>query len=93
MPWTKERLEEVARTRLDGAKLVVVANREPFSHVHDGDEIRCIRPASGLATALDPVLQAWENDDAPLAKYEAGTWGPEEADRLIEADGRRWRRP
>jgi glucose-6-phosphate 1-dehydrogenase len=42
---------------------------------------------------VDPLLQAWENDDAPLAKYEAGTWGPEEADRLIEADGRRWRRP
>jgi glucose-6-phosphate 1-dehydrogenase len=42
---------------------------------------------------VDPLLQSWANDDVPLAKYEAGTWGPEEADRLIEADGRRWRRP
>jgi glucose-6-phosphate 1-dehydrogenase len=42
---------------------------------------------------VDPLLQAWENDDVALAKYEAGTWGPDEADRLIEADGRRWRRP
>jgi glucose-6-phosphate 1-dehydrogenase len=42
---------------------------------------------------VDPLLQAWENDEAPLARYESGTWGPEEADRLIEADGRRWRRP
>jgi trehalose 6-phosphate synthase len=58
MPWDKERLMEVARTRLDGAKLVVVANREPFIHVYDGEEIRCIRPASGLATALDPVMRA-----------------------------------
>ena len=58
MAWTRERLEEVARTRLGKAKLVVVANREPFSHVQDGEDIRCIRPASGLATALDPVLQA-----------------------------------
>jgi trehalose 6-phosphate synthase len=58
MPWNRERLEEVARTRLGGAKLVVVANREPFIHVHDGDDIRCTRPASGLTTALDPVLQA-----------------------------------
>jgi trehalose 6-phosphate synthase len=58
MAWTRERLEEVARTRLGGARLVVVANREPFIHVHDGDEIRCTRPASGLTTALDPVLQA-----------------------------------
>src|SRR5437764_3649282 len=58
MAWTRERLEEVARTRLGNARLVVVANREPFSHVQDGEDIRCIRPASGLATALDPVLQA-----------------------------------
>jgi len=42
---------------------------------------------------VDPLLQAWQNDDVPLAKYESGTWGPREADELIEADGRRWRRP
>ncbi|MBV8295739.1 MAG: glucose-6-phosphate dehydrogenase [Acidimicrobiia bacterium] len=42
---------------------------------------------------VDPLLQAWENDDVALAKYEAGTWGPQEADQLMEADGRRWRRP
>ncbi len=58
MAWTRERLQEVARARLGGAKLVVVANREPFIHVHDGEDIRCNRPASGLTTALDPVLQA-----------------------------------
>lgn len=58
MPWTKERLEEVARTRVGDAKLVVVANREPYIHFHDGDEVRFSRPASGMATALDPVMQA-----------------------------------
>jgi trehalose 6-phosphate synthase len=58
MPWTKERLEDVARTRLGGAKLVVVANREPFIHTRDRSGIRCNRPASGLTTALDPVMQA-----------------------------------
>src|SRR5881275_385943 len=42
---------------------------------------------------VDPLLQAWEMDEVPVARYEAGTWGPEEADRLMEADGRRWRRP
>ncbi|MCU1448989.1 MAG: putative glucose-6-phosphate dehydrogenase [Acidimicrobiales bacterium] len=42
---------------------------------------------------VDPLLQAWEMDEVPLARYEAGTWGPDEADRLMEADGRRWRRP
>jgi trehalose 6-phosphate synthase len=58
MPWTRERLEEVARTRLGGAKLIVVANREPFIHVYEGEDIRCMRPASGLTTALDPMLRA-----------------------------------
>jgi len=41
----------------------------------------------------DPVLSAWEEGDAPLARYEAGTWGPAEADRLLEADRRKWRKP
>jgi trehalose 6-phosphate synthase len=58
MGWTKERLEEVARTRLGGAKLIIVANREPYIHRYEGGEIRCMRPASGLTTALDPVMRA-----------------------------------
>lgn len=58
MAWTKERLESVVRERLQGAKVVVVANREPYIHVYDDDTIHCLRPASGLATALDPVMRA-----------------------------------
>ena len=42
---------------------------------------------------VDPLLTAWEGGDAPLAHYAAGTWGPKDADRLIERDGRRWRNP
>ncbi len=42
---------------------------------------------------LKPVMDAWAHEDAEdIAIYEAGTWGPREADRLIEGDGRRWRR-
>jgi glucose-6-phosphate 1-dehydrogenase len=41
---------------------------------------------------VDPILEAWA-DDAPLARYQAGTWGPAEADGLIEVDGRQWRTP
>ncbi|MDQ4069803.1 MAG: glucose-6-phosphate dehydrogenase [Actinomycetota bacterium] len=41
----------------------------------------------------EPVLDAFENGDLPLARYEAGTWGPPEADALLERDGRRWRKP
>lgn len=57
MVWTKERLEEVVRQRLGDLKVVVVANREPYIHAYDGDDVRCIRPASGLTTALDPVMR------------------------------------
>jgi len=57
MAWTKERLQEVVRDRLGGAKLVIVANREPYIHVREGEELRCMIPASGLTTALDPVMR------------------------------------
>ncbi len=42
---------------------------------------------------LDPLLHAWADDTRDPDFYSAGTWGPESADRLIERDGRRWRRP
>src|SRR6478672_1813559 len=58
MPWTKARLEEVAQTRLGGAKLIVVANREPYIHRYHDGEVQWIRPAGGLTAALDPVMQA-----------------------------------
>jgi len=42
---------------------------------------------------VDPVLKAWEAMQAEgLNHYRAGTWGPQEADSLIERDGRAWRR-
>jgi glucose-6-phosphate 1-dehydrogenase len=40
---------------------------------------------------LSPVLDRWATADAKLATYEAGTWGPQEADTLIERAGRHWR--
>ena len=42
---------------------------------------------------VTPIQEAWESGQAPLTRYPAGTWGPRAADRLIEATGRRWRRP
>jgi trehalose 6-phosphate synthase len=58
MAWSKERLEETVGQRLGGAKLIVVANREPYIHSFENGAVRCRRPASGLTTALDPVMQA-----------------------------------
>jgi glucose-6-phosphate 1-dehydrogenase len=42
---------------------------------------------------LDPLLNAWKRDEAPLHFHPAGQWGAAEADELIEKDGRKWRRP
>ena len=39
-----------------------------------------------------PILDRWEHSGArEIPTYKAGTWGPEAADALIEADGRQWR--
>jgi glucose-6-phosphate 1-dehydrogenase len=41
---------------------------------------------------IQPLLDAWgQGNKRWLPEYPAGTWGPVEADRLIENDGRRWR--
>lgn len=42
---------------------------------------------------VQPLLDAWAEDRTPPAGYDAGTWGPPEADRLLEKSGHRWRRP
>ena len=42
---------------------------------------------------VDPILDRWKQDGSKgLAFYEAGSWGPAEADAFIERDGRRWQR-
>jgi glucose-6-phosphate 1-dehydrogenase len=43
---------------------------------------------------VQPMLDGWaERTPSALPQYEAGSWGPEEADQLIAQDGRAWRRP
>jgi glucose-6-phosphate 1-dehydrogenase len=42
---------------------------------------------------VTPILETWADGDPPdFPNYEAGTWGPAEADALLARDGRRWRR-
>jgi trehalose 6-phosphate synthase len=57
-PWTADRLRDHMRAELGGKKLYLVSNREPYMHEKDGRGIRCIVPAGGLVTALDPVMRA-----------------------------------
>ncbi len=40
-----------------------------------------------------PIQRAFVDGEPPLARYRAGSWGPIEADRLIEGGGRQWRNP
>lgn len=41
-------------------------------------------------TFIEKILKGWENSTQPVAQYEKGSWGPKEADDLIEKDGRKW---
>jgi trehalose 6-phosphate synthase len=55
---TREDLVAWARAHLSGRRLVVVSNREPYSHVRDEGGIRWVRNAGGLTVALDAVARA-----------------------------------
>jgi len=74
--WTAERLRVSLRSKLHDKPLFVVANREPYIHMQGAKdkEIETIVPASGVVTAIEPVLIACD-----------GTWiahGSGTADRL-----------
>jgi trehalose 6-phosphate synthase len=73
--WTAERLKEYIRSLLQDRPLFVISNREPYSHVRKGQKVDWLVPASGLVTALEPVLKAC-----------GGTWiahGSGDADREV----------
>ena len=42
---------------------------------------------------VDPIVDGWTRGFAPIARYDAGTWGPTEADLLLARHGRTWRKP
>jgi glucose-6-phosphate 1-dehydrogenase len=43
-------------------------------------------------SVVEPVLDVWRAlPPRAFPNYEAGTWGPKEADELIHKDGRKWR--
>ncbi len=57
--WTAERLRVSLASKLQNKPLFVVSNREPYMHDRKNDgSIQVIVPASGLVTALEPVLLA-----------------------------------
>jgi len=56
--WTEERLKQYVSQLLGDRPLILVSNREPVSHVWQGRRITTQTPASGLVTAMEPVLRA-----------------------------------
>jgi trehalose 6-phosphate synthase len=56
--WTAERLRATLHRYLHGERVIIVANREPYIHQRTPDGIAVLRPASGLVTALEPVMRA-----------------------------------
>ncbi len=83
--WTPVRLKEEVRTLLQERPLFVISNREPYMHEKKGKKIECLVPASGLVTALEPVLKAC-----------GGTWiahGSGDADREVVDDQSKIRVP
>ncbi|HEX6829616.1 MAG TPA: trehalose-6-phosphate synthase [Burkholderiales bacterium] len=73
--WTPETLRNILHQDLKGDDVLVVSNREPYIHVRRQDHIEVQNPASGLVTALEPVMRAC-----------SGTWiahGSGSADREV----------
>jgi trehalose 6-phosphate synthase len=56
--WTPESLRAILHGELRGEDVIVVSNREPYIHQRRGDGIEIQRPASGLVTALEPIMRA-----------------------------------
>jgi len=58
--WSPHTLQELLRSTLPDAEVLIVSNREPYIHNRDADsgEISVQVPASGLVSALEPVIRA-----------------------------------
>jgi trehalose 6-phosphate synthase len=73
--WTPERLKLVLRRQLGGEGILLVANREPYIHQRAADgTVEVVHPASGLVTALEPVMIAcsgtWISHGSGAADFE-----------------------
>jgi trehalose 6-phosphate synthase/phosphatase len=56
--WSAQRLRAVLQSEYTDDEIIVVSNRQPYSHERRDGEIVVAQPASGLVTALEPVLRA-----------------------------------
>ena len=81
--WTAERLRIFVQGRLGGSRLFAVSNREPYEHFHrSGGSIEYSVPASGLVTALEPILRACDGTWIAQATGDADRESVDENDRV-----------
>ncbi len=60
--------------------------------IFSGDQVLFNR-SDELASSwkfITDILRGWEREKPKFPNYKGGTWGPKEADELIEKDGRKW---
>jgi trehalose 6-phosphate synthase len=79
--WTAERLRVSIQSRPFGS-LFVVSNREPYMHVRRGKNIEALVPASGLVTALEPILRACDGTWIAFGSGDADKETVDERDHL-----------
>ncbi len=73
--WSPTALKEILNKELSGDEILIVSNREPYIHTKKDGKIEVQVPASGLVTALEPIMRAC-----------SGTWiahGSGNADRDV----------
>ncbi len=58
MSWTPATLKTILHNHLAGDEVLIVSNREPYIHNRNGAHIEVQLPASGMVTALEPVMRA-----------------------------------
>jgi trehalose 6-phosphate synthase len=80
--WTPQRLRLHVRSKLGDRPLFIVSNREPYTHVYRGKAVEVVVPASGLVTALEPILRTCEGTWLAHASGEADHETVDERNRL-----------
>ena len=59
--WTSATLQRLVKDELGSPQVIVVSNREPYVHNRGADGSRHVEvPASGMVTALEPIVRACE---------------------------------
>jgi trehalose 6-phosphate synthase len=58
LSWTPSRLRGEVQKLFGDTPLCVVANREPYVHNRKGSQVEVLLPASGLVTAVEPIVRA-----------------------------------